>query len=424
MPDKPALVFLCQRLPYPPNKGERIQSFNMLRHLTQRYRVLVGTVIDDPADKPGIETLRRMVHELCVVEAMKPWSFLRALPRWLLGQPVSFATFRSRTIERWLDEMERRYKPVAVVAHSSNISAYAVDGFKRDGANGPRRILHFSDLDSEKFVAYAARSRGVMRWILQVEARRVRREERRLIRHADAVGFVSDDEANLCRSIIDQHAERVFTLSNGVDTTIFDPQRYPAPPFAKEGPIFMFTGAMDYPPNVEAVIWFSRDVFPAIRTELPGAGFMIVGSNPPSEVRKLADNPGIVVTGRVESTAAYLAHADVAVAPLLIARGLQNKVLEAMAMAKPVVVSKCALTGISAIGGQHLICAETVREWSEHCIGLIRDRERARRLGSAARRQVQEAHNWPAQFVRLDRLLATGSVEVPAAEEVLVSDAT
>jgi polysaccharide biosynthesis protein PslH len=424
MQDKPALVFLCQRLPYAPNKGERIQSFNMLRHLTQRYRVFLGTFIDDPADRREIDALRAMVEDLCVVEAIKPWAFFRALPRWLAGQPISFSVFRSRKLAQWLDRVEVKHKPIAVFAHSSNISAYAVDRFRRNGVDEPRRVLHFSDMDSEKFVAYAGRSRGVMRYVLALEAKRVRREERRLISRADAVGFVSDDEANLFRSIISVHPDRVFTLRNGVDTRTFDPQRYPIAPFAKEGPVFMFTGAMDYPPNIEAVIWFSRHVLPAICAALPGAKFMIVGSNPSSQVRKLADDAATVVTGRVESTAAYLAHADVAVAPLLIARGIQNKVLEAMAMAKPVVVSNGALTGISAISGHHLICAETPTDWSEHCLALIRDPERARQLGDAARRRVQEVHSWEAQFERLDRLLEAESAKAPAVTEVLVTNAT
>jgi sugar transferase (PEP-CTERM/EpsH1 system associated) len=424
MQDKPALVFLCQRLPYAPNKGERIQSFNMLRHLTRHYRVFLGTFLDDPSERREIDTLRAMVEGLCVVEAIKPWSFFRALPRWLAGQPISFSVFRSRKLEQWLDRIEVKHKPIAVFAHSSNISAYAVDRFRRSGVDEPRRILHFSDVDSEKFVAYAARSKGVMRYVLALEARRVRREERRLIGRADAVGFVSDDEANLFRSIASAQQDRIFTLRNGVDTTAFDPRRYPIAPFAKNGPVFMFTGAMDYLPNIEAVIWFSKHVLPAIRAAFPGAKFMIVGSNPSSRVRNLADDPAIVVTGRVESTAAYLAHADVAVAPLMIARGIQNKVLEAMAMARPVVVSNGALTGISAISGHHLISAESTADWSEHCIALIRDPARARQMGNAARRRVQEVHSWEAQFERLDRLLAPESAKALTVTEVLFTNAT
>ena len=402
---KPALVFLCQRLPYPPIKGERITSFNLLRHLTRHYRVFVGTFIDDAADRAEIATLRAMVEELHVDEIAKPWAFARALPRWLAGEPISFALFRSRGLARWLDKIEAQHQPVAIVTHSSNISAYAVDKFRRNGGKEPTRILHFADVDSEKFVAYAQRARGLMKWIMSSEARRVRREERRLTAGADAVAFVSDEEAALFRSVLDAHHDRIVTLPNGVDTDSFDPARYPQAPFQNNGAAFVFTGAMDYPPNIEAVTWFAREVFPGIREVLPHAQFLIVGSKPVPDVQKLAAAPAVIVTGRVESVAAYLAHAQVAVAPLQIARGIQNKVLEAMAMAMPIVVSPGALTGIAATAGEHLVCAETPAQWIEACISLVRDPERARQMGRAARKLVADAYNWEAQFARLDRLL-------------------
>jgi len=401
---KPALVFLCQRLPYPPIKGERITSYNLLRHLTRRYRVFVGTFIDDPSDRPEVDKLRAMVEGLHVEEIVKPWAYARALPRWLLGEPISFALFRSRRLDRWLDEVSARHEPVAIVTHSSNISAYAVDKFARDGIQ-PRRVLHFADVDSEKFVAYAERSRGPARWIFASEARRVRREERRLTAGADAVAFVSDEEAELFRAVLEEHRDRVVTLPNGVDTETFDPDRRYEPPFQGRAAAFAFTGAMDYLPNIDAVSWFASEVFPAIRQALPDAQFLIVGSKPTAEVRKLGEQPGVLVTGRVPSVAAYLAHAQVAVAPLRIARGIQNKVLEAMAMAMPIVVSSGALTGIRAKSGEHLICAEAPREWSEACIRLVRDREDAQRLGRAARKLVLEEYTWEAQFARLDRFL-------------------
>jgi len=402
---RPALVFLCQRLPYPPIKGERITSFNLLRHLTRHYRVFVGTFIDDPADRAEVGKLRAMVEGLHVDEIAKPWAYAGAFRRWVMGEPISFAIFRSRGLDRWLDEVEARHRPVAVVTHSSNISAYAVDKFDRDGGAQPRRFLHFADVDSEKFVAYAERSRGLRKWIFASEARRVRREERRLTAKADAVAFVSDEEAELFRSVLQEHRDRVVTLPNGVDTETFDPDRRHEPPFQGQGAAFAFTGAMDYLPNIDAVTWFANEVFPAIKETLPGAQFLIVGSKPAAEVQRLGELPGVLVTGRVPSVAAYLAHAQVAVAPLRIARGIQNKVLEAMAMAMPIVVSSGALTGIRARSGEHLICAETPKEWSEACIRLVRDREEARRLGQSARKLALDDYTWDAQFARLDRFL-------------------
>lgn len=402
---KPALVFLCQRLPFPPFKGERITSFNLLRYLTRHYRVFLGTFVDDPSDIAGIDTVRGMVEDLHVDVINKPWAYAYALPRWLLGEPVSFALFRSRELAQWLDAIEAQYKPVAVVTHSSNISTYAIDQFQRSGTPEPRRILHFADVDSEKFAAYAQRAQGWQKWLYATEARRVRREERRLAAGADAVAFVSDEEATLFKSILDGGSENIATLPNGVDTDIFSPGLYPEAPFHSSGATFMFTGAMDYLPNIEAVDWFAQQVFPSIRQIIPEAQFLIVGSKPTAAVCKLAEIPGVIVTGRVESVAAYLAYAQVAVAPLQIARGIQNKVLEAMAMALPVVASPGALTGITAEAGKHLVCADTVNQWVQECIALIRQPQRAREIGIAARGLTLELYTWDAQFTKLERLL-------------------
>ena len=402
---RPALVFLCQRIPYPPIKGDRITSFNLLRHLCTRYRVFLGTFVDDTADNPREPVLASMVEEMHISRIRKPWGFVRALPRWLRGEPISFALFRSRSLDRWLDAIGKRHDPVAVVAYSSNISTYAVDKF-RHGAQTRKRILVFGDVDSEKFVAYAERATGPKRWLFATEAKRVRREERRLTAEADTVTLVTDEEANLFRSIFDEHRERVAVLPNGVDTGIFSPERYPQAPFSAGGTTLIFTGAMDYPPNVEAVVWFARKIFPAIRAKVPNAQFLIVGINPTQEVKELARDPAITVTGRVESVAAYLAHAQVAVAPLQIARGVQNKVLEAMAMALPVVASKGAMTGIAATPGENVVCADEPPQWIDACLRLLGDSAEARRIGSAARKLVLERYNWEAQFDRLDRLLA------------------
>jgi sugar transferase (PEP-CTERM/EpsH1 system associated) len=408
---KPALVFLCQRLPYPPITGERITTFNLVRHLTSEYRVFVGTFIDDPDDAKDIQHVRELVEELHVARISKPWAFLRALPRWLAGEPLSFALFRSRELNRWLDHIDAVHTPVAIVTHSSNISAYAVDKFRRSGAAEPKRLLHFADVDSEKFAAYAAQSRGLRKLMFAIEARRVRREERRLTMKSDAVAFVSDEEAELFRSKLDRHQDRIITLPNGVDTELFDPDRYPESPFEKTGPTFVFTGAMDYAPNIDAVTWFAREVFPGLQQALPKAEFLIVGSKPSGTVRELTANPAVRVTGRVPSAAAYLAHADVAVAPLRIARGVQNKVLEAMSMSRPAVVSEGALTGITARPDIHVVCADTREQWIDACVALIRDPARARGIGRNARQLVVEAYSWQAQFARLDSALAgmTGS---------------
>jgi len=404
--NKPALVYLCQRLPFPPTTGERIPAFNFLRHLSTKYRVFLGTFIDQPEDAAHVEALRPLVADLYVGTIRKPQAYLRALPAWLSGEPISFAVFRDRGLEKWLRGVEHAESPQAVFVFSSNVAAYALEPFRRTGAAEPFRFLHFCDVDSEKFAAYAQHSSGLKRLIFRTEAKRVRREEQRLTDAADAVALISDDEATLLRRTLKRHAQRVVTLPNGVDSQRFNASAYPQAPFTGRGASFVFTGAMDYPPNIDAVMWFAQQVFPLVRAQIAHAAFYIVGTRPTTEVKRLANAPGVVVTGSVDSTAAYMAHAQVAVAPLQVARGVQNKVLEAMSMALPVVVTPGAMTGIAAQPGTHLVLAESVDAWAQACIDLIRDPARARQLGEAARALVRDRYTWEAQFALLDRYLS------------------
>ena len=402
---KPAILYHTQRIPYPPVKGERILSYHVLRYLSRHYRVFVGTFIDDPVDRAEIPRLRELVEELHVDEINKPWAFAATVPRWLLGEPVSFALFRSGRLSAWVDSVKLAHQPVAVIAVSSNIATYAVENFNQAAGIAPPRLFHFVDVDSEKFVAYGDDAQGLKRWFWREEARRVRREERRLAAAADAVAFVSDEEGALFRAVAPEVSDKIKTLPNGVDTDTFSPDRRYVKPMETTGPVMVFTGAMDYFPNIQAVTWFVREVFPGVRAAVPTAEFFIVGSKPTPEVTRLGQVGGVTVTGRVDSVAAYLAHAQLAVAPLQIARGIQNKVLEALAMGMATVVSPGALTGIAATDGKHLVVAQAAEAWIKTIVALLGDNERRKVLGQAARALIEAQYTWEAQYAKLARLL-------------------
>lgn len=403
--NKPALIFLCQRIPYPPNKGEKIITYNYVQHLRKHYRIFLGTFIDDPADWAGVAVLQGLVEEMHVDSIHKPWAYFNSIPRWLLGEPVSFALFRSSGLEAWVKRIGGEQNPVAIVAVSSNISQYAIELLEANRGLRPRTIFHYVDVDSEKFAAYAAKAGGLLKWIYGVEARRVRREEIRMAGYADVVTLVTDEEAALFKSILPGDGCKIDTLSNGVDVGYFDPGNPHPVSFEGHGATYIFSGNMDYPPNVDAVKWFSSAVFPLIKQRLPQALLLIVGANPTEEVMALAGDPAIMVTGRVQSVAAYMAKAQVAVAPLRIARGIQNKVLEAMAMSLPVVVSSGALTGIAAEPDKHLLLAHSPEEWAAACVGLVENPDKADRLGAEARKLILQSYTWDAQYLKLDRLL-------------------
>ena len=276
MNGRPALLFLSQRLPYPPNKGEKITSFNIVRHLNKRFAIHIGTFVDTLEDIREIERLRPYCASLHVSRVSKPWAWAPAALRWLGGAPLSFALFRSAELKAYVRQVIKQHRPVAIVTHSSNISEYALT----PTAQPTVRILHFADVDSEKFVAWAGLAKGWKRWLLALEARRVRAAEVRLLTGADAVAFISDEEAALFRTIVEDREAKVVTVANGVDAEVFDPGKPWMRPAWGDGPAFVFTGAMDYQPNIDAVVWFAEAVLPALRAVRDQAQFVIVGSNP------------------------------------------------------------------------------------------------------------------------------------------------
>jgi len=398
---RPALLFLSQRLPFPPSKGEKITSFNIVKHLGQRFAIHIGTFVDTPEDVAEIEALRPYCASLHVGRISKPWAWGPAALRWLRGMRLSFALFRSAGLKAYVRQVIAQHQPVAVVTHSSNISDYALIPTPHPMV----RLLHFADVDSEKFAAFATLAKGWRRWIFALEARRVRAAEVRLSAGADAVAFVSDEEAALFRTIVGDRNGKVVTIANGVDAEAFDPGKPWTRPAWGSGEAFVFTGAMDYQPNIDAVLWFADAVLPTLRTIRSQTQFVIVGSNPAPAVRALANRPGILVTGRVPDVQPYLAYAAAAVAPLRIARGIQNKVLEALAMGRPTIVSTNALTGIGKPGVAPVIVADGADAWIAACLRVLDDPASAAELAAGARPFVIEHFGWAARLRALDALL-------------------
>ncbi len=392
-----SLLFLAHRMPYPPDKGDKIRSWHVLRFLAERFQIFLGCFVDDPDDWRHEEKLRALCADCRLLPLNRRLAGLRSLSGLLAGQALSVPYFHDARLQEWVNGVLARSDLAGVYAYSSPMMQYLMP--RREIGQGATLIADFVDVDSEKWRQYADARSWPSNWIYGREARKLLQFERLAADAADLTLFVSVAEAALFRRTATAGAA-IGHMNNGVDADYFSPDHGFDSPFSGPGPNLVFTGMMDYWANVDAVTWFTGRVLPELRAAQPNIRFHIVGARPTAAVRALGKQPGVSVTGRVEDVRPYLAHADAVVAPLRIARGVQNKVLEAMAMARPVVASGDGLAGIAAEPGQHLMIADRPDEFVAAVLAALQP-DTGRRLGQAARTFVLEHHVWSAVLNRL-----------------------
>jgi polysaccharide biosynthesis protein PslH len=389
------LLYLVHRMPYPPNKGDKVRSYHLLKHLVSNHRVFLGTFIDDPSDEPYIDTLRAMCAGLHVARLDPRSAKLRSLRGLLRGEALTLGYYRDAGLSQWVARTLSSNDIRTAVVFSSSMAQYV------EHLSDLRVLVDFVDVDSAKWSDYAKARRWPAKWLYRREGAMLLAYERAVAIAADRSFFVTDKEVELFNRLAPECAAHVQAMGNGVDTAFFATDAARISPFdAGEIPI-VFTGAMDYWPNVDAVIWFAQEVLPALRTQWPAVRFSVVGRNPSPEVRALAGD-AVRVTGTVPDVRPWLQHAAVVVAPLRLARGVQNKVLEAMAMSCPVVAATRCVETINAQAGVHLVAASTQADYVREINALVSDRERAARLGGAARSCVVARYGWAAQLSSMD----------------------
>ena len=388
------LLFLAHRIPFPPDRGDKIRSWHLLKHLAALGRVHLACFADDEADAAHLPALREALGgrlgeaHLEVRSRGKAAAGMRALVE---GRPVSLALFDSARLRAFVARRLADPALGAIFAFSGQMGQFVPEGARQ------RFVMDFGDVDSAKFAQYAEEGAGPMRWVNRREGEKLLAFERATAARADLSLFVSEAEASLFRALTG--LANIRALSNGIDVDHFDPAAAFAPLAGSErgeGPLLLFTGQMDYAPNVQAVCWFTREVLPRI----PGARFAIAGRNPVPAVRALAGER-VIITGAVADMRAWLAAADLVVAPLKLARGIQNKVLEAMAMARPVIASAAAFEGIEAVPGRDLMLADDAAATAAAVNGLLAAPERAAAMGAAARRQMATCYRWEARLAPL-----------------------
>lgn len=391
------ILLLTHRIPYPPDKGDKIHTYQLLRHLGQQHHLMLGTFVDDPGDEQHVPQVRAMCADLHAARLHPPLARLRSLSGLLRNKPLTVAYYRDAGMARWVHQASARRKVDAVIVHSSTMLQYA------QAVQAPL-IADMNDVDSAKWGDYGRSRRGPMAWVYRRESVCLLKEERRGAQQARLSLFATLREAALFRSLAPESAARVDVLGNGVDSVYFEPSADRLSPYASGELPIVFVGTMDYHPNVDAVCWFADKILPLLRQRWPQVRFHIVGRNPTSAVRALA-GIDVTVAGAVPDVRPWLQHAAAVVAPLRVVRGIINKVLEAMAMSRPVVTTAACAESLQAGDGQHLLVAADEAGFVSQLESLLSDRSRAELLGQAARRFVCSTYNWAERMARLDRYL-------------------
>jgi glycosyltransferase involved in cell wall biosynthesis len=463
------VLYLAHRIPFPPNKGDKIRSFNEIKHLAQKYDLYLGFLIDDPADLKHVEALREYCVDLAWDQIDPKKKKIKSAPHMLLGRALSLPYFYSadlqRTIDRWIEEQHFD----AVLCFSGPMAEYVFKSntLDRRSDNAPRLVMDFCDVDSDKWGQYAADARFPMNIVYGLEQKRLLAYEARVNHEFDYSIFVTDNEARLFEELV-PGARNVKVVGNGVDFEFFNPAAVPdntvdtttaaprrgAPmcaqtatdpahnqqddtprrgeaclaqpatdpahnqrdggrdqgahrcaPTTAEPMRLVFTGAMDYHANVDAVTWFCRDILPIVRESGIDPEFYIVGGRPAPAVKALEQIPGVAVTGFVDDIRTWYARADVCVLPMRLGRGVQNKVLEAMAMQRPVVTTTKAAEGVGAKDLQHLLVADSPEDIAKSVIELCKNPNARKQLGEAGRTYVTENFDWKRNMEKLEKLL-------------------
>jgi sugar transferase (PEP-CTERM/EpsH1 system associated) len=391
------LLFLTHRLPYPPNKGDKVRSYHLLKHLAARHRVHLGTFIDDPDDEQHLPAVQALCASVHAARLHPRTARLGSLAGLLRNEPLTLAYYRDAGLDAWVRRLRERQSVDGVLVFSSSMAQYAT-------AFQVPLLVDFVDVDSAKWTEYASAHRWPMSWLYRREGRQLLGYERHVAARADHSYFSTEKETALFRGLAPECAGRVHALSNGVDFDYFAPQAGRASPYAAGELPIVFTGAMDYWPNIDAVQWFAGEMLPALRQRWPAARFHIVGRSPGAAVRALAGEH-VNVTNTVPDVRPWLQHAAVVVAPLRLARGIQNKVLEAMAMARPVVAASVCTGAIDATPGVHLLQATEPADYVREVGALLADATRAASLGRAGRERVLGVYGWDGQLGALDSQL-------------------
>jgi sugar transferase (PEP-CTERM/EpsH1 system associated) len=385
------ILFLTHRVPYPPDKGDRIRSYNIIKFLSKFHSVALMSVSHEAIHPRNLEVLHRYCESVEFFKISPLVGKIKSCFHLFTQSPLTLPFFYSRAFHNSVARKLRGGQFDLVYVYSSSMAQYVF------GAENIPKLMDFIDVDSEKWLNYAARATQPMKWIYGTEGARLRLFEKKVASFCDQVIFASSNEQEAFRRIVPEN--RSVTVTNGVTSN------RPSSCSRRSNKV-VFVGSMDYLPNIDAMAYFVREILPLIQSEIPGVELFIVGRNPSRRVEALGRVRNVVVTGAVGSVVPYLHGAAASVIPLRIARGIQNKVLEAMAQGVPVITTSAALEGIEARPGDEVLIGDDPRSFAAMTVAVLKDAGLRKRLSRNGFALVREKYDWERNLSMLNEMIA------------------
>ena len=388
------ILFLCHRFPFPPRRGGKIRPFHMIRHLSERHNVTVASLVRSAPEAEEGAGIAPYCAKHVMARVHNPVQVLRMVARLPSLEPSSLGFFYSIALASRVRELLRTQRFDLIVVHCSSVAQYV------ERVEGIPKLLDFGDMDSCKWLDYARHKPWPLSAGYWLEGQKMLRTEKRLATRFDLCTATTRAEWATLEEYAS--ARRTGWFPNGVDSKYFSPSQASYDPDT-----ICFLGRMDYYPNQQCMLEFCREVLPLVRARRPSAKLDIVGADPSAAVKRLADIPGVRVTGQVPDVRPWLHGAALSVAPLNIARGTQNKILEAMAAGIPVVTTPVAAGGVDAVAGEHFLVAQEPQALADAIISILESPVERKRLALAGRARMLSHHNWDNSMRRFDALIET-----------------
>jgi sugar transferase (PEP-CTERM/EpsH1 system associated) len=392
------ILFLSHRIPYPPNKGEKIRTFNQIKFLAELgHDIHVISPIEDSIEIAFAQQLSEFKNISVTIQALPPKA-LRLFKGFMFRESLSVANFYSFKLQQKINQLIQKKNFDYILCSSSAVAKYI---YKTNCSDQVQLLMDFMDLDSDKWQQYANKSSFPMRWVYQREAKKLCKYENAIQENFDACFFIADTEVALFKKN-NPNANNVLPLGNGLNIQEFYPAKI-AP--QNENPVFVFTGVMDYKPNVDAVIWFIEKCWQQLISHFPSARLVIAGMNPSLEIKKLSTIKGIEITGYVDDILPYYHQADYFIAPFRLARGVQNKILQAFACGLPVIATPMGAEGINCHDNQEILLANTPDEFINKVLLLDKSTQLRKKISDAALSLIKNEYSWEGKLKPLQDLI-------------------